>query len=82
MCREEQKSCLNQTSFSLFFYFGKSEILLKSNVIKSKNYCILQLHFRLDMRSSDKIKKSKDIQSDFLLAFKVKKKCSTDLHYH
>ena len=25
--------------FSLFFHFGKSEILLKSKVLKSKNYC-------------------------------------------
>ena len=39
-----RKSCLNQTSFTLFFHFGKSEILLKSkiflksNVLKSKNY--------------------------------------------
>ena len=25
--------------FNLFFHLGKSEILLKSNVLKSKNYC-------------------------------------------
>ena len=44
MVLEEQKSCLIQTLFSLFFHFGKieillkSKILLKSNVLKSKNY--------------------------------------------
>ena len=47
-----QNSCLNQTLFSLFFQFGKgtillkSKILLKSNVLKSKilkskNYCTI-----------------------------------------
>ena len=34
---------------------------------------LLQLQFPLDMRSSDKIKKSKDIQSDFFLAFRLRK---------
>ena len=44
-CWEEQKpclngkSCLNQTWFSLLFHFGKSEMLLKSNVLTLKNYC-------------------------------------------
>ena len=31
---------LNQTLFNIFFHFGKSEILLKSKVLESKNYCI------------------------------------------
>ena len=37
--REEQKSCLNPTSFSLLFHFGKSEILLKSHLLQSEKYC-------------------------------------------
>ena len=42
-----RKSSLNQTSFSLLFHFGKSEIFLKLknflklNVLKWKNYCII-----------------------------------------
>ena len=40
-----KKYSLNQTSFSILFHFGKTEIFLKSknflksNVLKSKNYC-------------------------------------------
>ena len=35
------KSCLNQTSSSLFFHFEKGKILIKSNLLKSKSYSIL-----------------------------------------
>ena len=34
-----QKSCLNQTLFSLFFHFGKSEILPKSKILHKLHYC-------------------------------------------
>ena len=38
------KSCLNLASFSLFFQFGKSEIVLKSKILlKSKNYCNIKI---------------------------------------
>ena len=60
-----RKSCLNQTLFSLFFYFGKSKILLKSKILIKSNMLKLPKYCTKIVRQNAKKQKTQKTQMSF-----------------